>query len=177
MSELRWPGDEDPDSGIDVRSLELGSKGDLALEILRRPDVMAELSAWDGGAVLGEETETGLEASSAVAVICASGCDLADYARGGSAVQATWIVAQELGLAVQPISPPFLYATDDEELREVAPKHADELAALRSRFLAVAGIDEGADESLILVLRLSDAPAASVRSRRRAVDCPVPPLP
>ena len=170
ISELRWPGDEDPDAGIDVRSLELGARGEMALEILRRSDVMAELAAWDGGTALGDDTVEGLEASSAVAVVCGRGHGLADYARGGSAVEATWIAAQELGLAVQPISPPFLYATNDEELHDVSPKHAEELAELQSRFRAVAGIDDGAEESVILILRLSVAPPATVRSRRRGVD-------
>lgn len=176
ISELRWPGDPDPDAGIDVRSLELGPRGELALEVLRRQDVMAELAVWEGGAALGEETASGLEASSAVAVICGRGHELVDYARGGSAVEATWILAQELGFAVQPISPPFLYAIDDEELRDMAPKHAAELAALRSRFRAMVGIGETPGESLILVLRLSIAPPASVRSRRRPVDIQAPPL-
>jgi molybdopterin/thiamine biosynthesis adenylyltransferase len=176
ISELRWPGDDDPDTGIDVRSLELGPRGDLALAILRRTDVMAELSVWDGGAALGEDTAAGLAACSAVAVVCVSGRQLVDFARGGAVLEATWILAEELGLAVQPISPPFLYATDDRELRDVAPKHAEELGRLRSRFLAVAGIDEAADHSVILVLRLSTSPPATVRSRRRGIDIDAPPL-
>ena len=177
ISELRWPGDEDADTGIDVRSLELGQRGDVALAILRRPDVMAELSVWDGGMVLGDDTAEGLKASSAVAVVCGHGAELTDYARGGSAVEATWIVAEELGLAVQPISPPFLYATNDEELRGIAPKHAEELAALQVRFRAVADLVDDVDESLILVLRLSIAPPATVRSRRRNVNVNPSPLP
>lgn len=176
VSELRWPGDEDPDTGIDVRSLELGPRGDLALEVLRRPDVMAELSVWGGGAALGEETAAGIRASSAVAVVCGRGHGLADYARGGSALEATWVLAQELGLAVQPVSPAFLYATNDEELLEIAPEHVAELSALRSRFHAVAGVGNDDDESLILVLRLSIASPATIRSRRRSVDFEVPPL-
>ncbi|MBJ7336156.1 Rv1355c family protein [Mycolicibacterium sp.] len=170
ISELRWPGDEDPNTGIDVLSLELGPRGELALEILRRSDVMAELSAWDGGAALGDETADGLMASSAVAVVSTRGHDLADYARGGGAVEATWIAAQELGLAVAPISPPFLYTTNDEELQDVSPKHAEELAELQARFRAVAGLDGDVDQSLILVLRLSVAEASSIRSRRRTVN-------
>ena len=176
ISELRWPGDADADSGIDVRSLELGPRGDLALDILRRADVMAELSSWDGGVALGEDTAAGLAASSAVAVLSATGGSLEDYARGGSAVEATWIRAQECGLAVAPISPPFIYATNDDEIRTVAPGHADELAELRSRFLAVVGLEDSDDQSLILVLRLSVAPPASIRSRRRGVDFGVSPL-
>ncbi|MDT5335076.1 MAG: hypothetical protein QOD90_581 [Mycobacterium sp.] len=177
ISELRWPGDEDPDTGIDVRSLELGPKGEIALEILRRPEVMAELAAWDGGEALGEDTVVGLGASSAVAVVYGQGHGLADYARGGSAVEATWIAAQELGLAVQPISPPFLYATNDDELHDVSPKHADELAELQSRFRAVAGNGQGAEESVILILRLSVAPPATIRSRRRSVNIDASRLP
>ncbi|KQY10029.1 hypothetical protein ASD37_06685 [Mycobacterium sp. Root135] len=177
VSELRWPGDADPDTGIDVTSLELGARGDLALEIVRRPDVMAELSEWDAGAILGDDTAAGLKASSAVAVVSVQGRDLADYARGGSAVEATWITAQELGLAVQPISPPFIYATNDEELQDVSPKHAKELAALQARFRRVVDGDGDPDESLILVLRLSIAGPATVRSRRRSIDFDGAPLP
>ena len=177
VSELRWPGDADPDTGIDVTSLELGARGDLALEIVRRPDVMAELSEWDAGAILGDDTAAGLKASSAVAVVSVQGRDLADYARGGSAVEATWITAQELGLAVQPISPPFIYATNDEELQDVSPKHAKELAALQARFRKVVIGDGAPEESLILVLRLSVAGPATVRSRRRSVDFDGAPLP
>ena len=177
VSELRWPGDADPDTGIDVTSLELGARGDLALEIVRRPDVMAELSEWDAGAILGDDTAAGLKASSAVAVVSVNGRDLADYARGGSAVEATWITAQELGLAVQPISPPFIYATNDEELQDVSPKHAKELAELQARFRKVVNGDDDPGESLILVLRLSVAGPATVRSRRRSIDFDGAPLP
>ena len=137
---------------------------------------MAELSVWDAGAVLGDDTAAGLRASSAVAVVCVHGQELADYARGGSAVEAAWIAAQELGLAVQPISPPFLYATNDEELQDVSPKHAKELAVLQARFRTAADIGAVAEESLILVLRLSIAGPASVRSRRRSVDIDASPL-
>ena len=176
VSELRWPGDEDPDSGIDVQCLELGPGGELALEILRRPDVMAELAVWDGGTVLGENTAAGIAASSAIAVVCVQGHHLADFARGGSAVEATWIAAQELGLAIQPISPPFLYATSDEELQDISPKHAEELAELRSRFRLVAGTHRPED-ALVLVLRLSIAPPATVRSRRRNPNMDSVPVP
>ena len=50
---LRWPGDPDQDTGIDVRSLELDPADLAALDILRRPDVMDLLATWDAGTVLG----------------------------------------------------------------------------------------------------------------------------
>lgn len=173
-SELRWPGDPDPDAGIDVRSLELGPGGDLALTILRRPEVMADLAAWDAGGMLGAETSARIKSSSALVVVTARGHALTDYARGGSAAEAVWVLAQSHGLAVQPISPSFLYVVDERELQDVAPDHVGELTELRSRFLRAAGLDTAAGEVPILVLRLAYAAPASVRSRRRplAVDAP-----
>ena len=49
ISELRWPGDPNPDTGIDVLSLELDAGERAVLDILRRPDVMAYLAQWNAG--------------------------------------------------------------------------------------------------------------------------------
>jgi molybdopterin/thiamine biosynthesis adenylyltransferase/nitroreductase len=166
-SELRWPGDESPDSGIDVRSLELDADELLTLDILRRPEVMAKLAEWDAGAALGTDTRSRVAGSSALAVITVAGRSLIDYAQGGSALQAVWLTAQGRGLAVQPISPVFLYAQTDDELNQLSPAFAAELRSLQSDFRRVARTAE--DEEHVLVLRLTQAPPASVRSRRRAI--------
>ena len=72
--------------------------------------------------------------SSALAVISVAGGTLTDYARGGSAVEAVWITAQQRGLAVQPVSPVFLYASDAEDLTEVSTSFSDELGQLQQEF-------------------------------------------
>jgi len=164
VSELRWPGDGCPDTGIDVRSLELDS-GDLAvLDILRRPDAMVQLARWNAGTALGEDTRRRVLASSAVAVISVPGSALSDYARGGSAVEAVWIAAQQHGLAVQPISPVFLYARGVEDLTELSKSFAGELGELQKEFRELVGIP--ADASPTLMLRFAVGGPASVRSRR-----------
>jgi molybdopterin/thiamine biosynthesis adenylyltransferase len=164
VSELRWPGDPGQDTGIDVRSLEL-DPGDLAvLDILRRPDVMACLAQWNGGTALGEDTRRRVAASSAVAVISVSGGTLTDYARGGSAAEAVWVTAQQRGLAVQPISPAFLYAHNAEELTELSSAFADELGHLQKEFHQLAQLPVAAFP--VLVLRFAVGDPASVRSRR-----------
>src|SRR6185437_12959622 len=56
ISEVRWPGDASPDTGIDVRSLELDAGGLAVLDILRRPDVMRHLAQWNAGTALVDET-------------------------------------------------------------------------------------------------------------------------
>jgi hypothetical protein len=174
-SELRWPGEENLDSGIDVRSLELDPGDLLTLDILRRPEVMAMLAEWDAGAALGADTRARLVASSALAVVSTPGRTLTDYARGGSAVEAVWITAQDQGLAVQPISPVFLYAHSDDELRKLSPTFATALHELQSEFRRLAGSTP--EEAQVLVLRLADAPPPSVRSRRRGIEKGRPPLP
>ena len=168
ISEVRFPGDGSPDSGIDVHSLELIPADLVKLDVLRRGDVMAYLDEWGLGAALGSDTRERVEAGSCVAVVSMTGQGLTDYARGGSATEAVWIVAQQCGLAVQPISPVFLYANDDGDLETLSPTHASALRRLRDDFRELSAIAPG--ESVALVLRFADAPATSVRSRRRAAD-------
>lgn len=73
VSELRWPGDAYPDTGIDVLSLELEPGGLALADILKRPDVMAHLAKWNAGTVLGEDTRQRILASSALAIISIAG--------------------------------------------------------------------------------------------------------
>jgi molybdopterin/thiamine biosynthesis adenylyltransferase len=164
VSELRWPGDDDSDTGIDVNSLELEASALAVLDILRRPDVMNHLAHWKGGSGLGEDTRRRVSASSAIAVISVTEGALADYARGGAAVEAVWIAAQQRGLAVQPYSPVFLYARDANDLTELSVSFAEELGDLQQEFQKLAGIP--ADAVPALVLRLVVSEPASVRSRR-----------
>jgi molybdopterin/thiamine biosynthesis adenylyltransferase len=164
VSELRWPGNPCPDTGIDVFSLEL-DPGDLAvIDILKRPDVMAHLAQWNAGTALGADTRLRVSASSAIGVISVSGSALSDFARGGSAAEAVWISAQQHGLAVQPISPVFLYARNVEELAEMSVSFADELGESLKKFRQLAPTPP--DSSVALVLRFVFSGPASVRSRR-----------
>jgi molybdopterin/thiamine biosynthesis adenylyltransferase len=166
-SELRWPGEQSLDSGIDVRSLELGPGELLALDILRRPEVMAQLADWDAGAALGADTYARASASSALGVVSVRGHTLTDYAHGGAAMEAVWIAAQQRGVAVQPLAPVFLFAQTRDDLNELSPTFASALHQLQTHFRELAGT--GPDETQVLVLRFSDAPPASVRSRRRSL--------
>ncbi|ART74316.1 hypothetical protein BTO20_37460 (plasmid) [Mycobacterium dioxanotrophicus] len=164
IAELRWPGDPDPDTGIDVRSLEFDAGEMAVLDVLRRPDVMAHLAEWDAGSALGDDMRDRVLASSALAIITVSGNTLRDYVTGGSAVEAVWIHAQQQGLAVQPVSPVFLYAHTAAELEELSEPFAAQLAQLQREFGALVTLE--ADECVALVLRLTVAPAASLPSRR-----------
>lgn len=164
ISELRWPGDPDPDAGIDVRILEF-DEGDMAvLGVLRRPDVMAQLAGWGAGSALGDDMRDRILASSALAVISVPGRNLRDYAAGGSAVEAVWITAQQRGVGAQPVSPVFLYAQTAEDLHELSPSFAGELGTLQREFDDLIGL--GADESIALTLRLAHTPPTSLPSRR-----------
>ena len=167
FAELRMPSDPSPESGIDVRSLELNPADLVMLDILRRSDVMTNLATWDAGTALGDDTYARVASCAAVGVISVRGQMLTDYARGGSAVESVWIRAQQQGVAVQPVSPAFLYAHDDQDLRELSPAFAEHLGDLQYNFRKLADTDAG--DSLVLVLRFSRAPRPSVPSRRRGL--------
>lgn len=166
MSELRWPGDPYPDTGIEVTTLGLDPADIEVLDILRRPEVMEKLAHWDAGTALGDDTYERVTSSSALAVVSIRGRRLTDYAVAGSAVEALWVDAQRHGVAVQPVSPVFLYAHDDHDRAELSPGHAEELRDLQYAFRRLTNTER--DESQALVLRLSYAPRPTVRSRRRA---------
>jgi hypothetical protein len=164
IDELRWPGDPDPDTGIDIHSLEL-DPGQLALiDILRRPDVMAQLAEWNAGSALGDDTRDRILASSALAVISVPGTTLSDYAKGGTAVEMLWITAQQHGLSVQPVSPVFLYAHNRTELHELSTQFADELTDLQSELRQLTHTPT--EQSIALILRLTSAPPPATQSRR-----------
>ncbi|CAN3128130.1 Rv1355c family protein [Mycobacterium sp. smrl_JER01] len=173
-SELRWPGDGDPDSGIDVRSLELGAGELVTLDILRRPEVMSLLRDWNAGAALGADTRARIARSSALALVHTADPSLTGYARGGAAAEAVWISAQLQGLSVQPISPVFLYAEGPDELTALSPRFTTELATLQSQFRHLTSATS--TEVTTLILRLALAPPASVRSRRRPLRFATPPV-
>jgi hypothetical protein len=99
-----------------------------------------------------------------MAVISVPGGSLADYARGGSAVEAVWITAQQRGLAVQPMSPIFLYARGRDDLAGVSTAFGDELGDVQEAFGQLVGLP--ADAALVLVLRIAVSEPASVRSLR-----------
>jgi hypothetical protein len=165
IAELRWPGDQPEDTGIDVHSLELDPSDLAVLQILRRPDVMAELARWEAGSALGDDVSTRIGAASALGVVSVRGTSLIDFARGGAAVEAIWILAQQQGLAVQPLSPAFLHALRPAELWEMSSTYAPHLIRLQSAFRRLA--DTAPEHSQVLVLKFSHAPPPSVRSRRR----------
>ncbi len=166
FQELRWPGDPFPDTGLEVRSLELDDADLVLLDILRRGDVMAHLAAWHAGSALGDDSYGKVAGAAAVGVITATGGDLRDYARAGSAVESVWIQAQQrAGLAVQPVSPAFLYARDDRDFTALSAAFADALQDLQYTLRKLVCAE--AAESLALVLRFARAPRPSVISRRR----------
>ncbi|SEF15916.1 Rv1355c family protein [Jiangella alba] len=167
MRELRWPGVDALDWGIDVRTLEL-DRSDLAkLGVARRSDVMAVLAEQDLGRALGESTRDRVEAAAGLAVVSVAGSSPADYVRGGQAVERVWIEAERLGLAVHPMSPVFIFGVDDADFEELSPRYSDRLRRLRDDFAGIVGLGR---RHVALVMRIGYAPSVSVRSRRLSAD-------
>jgi len=165
VSEVRFPGVDDLSAGLDVRTLELDPGEHAALEILRRPEVMAHLADWDAGGSLGAMTRSRVLSSSALGVLTVTGQSLVDYARGGMAAEAVWVVANQAGMAVQPVTPLFTYALSTAERQELSPRFASALGSLASAFDDL--IRPESDETLVIVFRFAASAPASVRSRRR----------
>ena len=165
MSELRWPGYDSIERGIDVRTLELDQSDLAKLAVARRVDVMEHLASWKAGRALGDISRDRVRSSSGIAVVTVPGSDPESYVLSGAAVERMWLCAQRAGLAIQPVSPVFLFARDRSDLeRLVPPAFLEDLEDLVDRFSSLVGIPDA--ESLVLVLRVSHAGAPSGRSLR-----------
>ncbi|UTM38255.1 Rv1355c family protein [Rhodococcus pyridinivorans] len=165
IRELRWPGDPDPDSGIEVASLGLDTAEEAMLDVVLRHDALDRLREWDLGGGLGRITRDRVLGSPGVLAVFAEGASPADYVRAGAAVESVWIAAQRQGLAVHPVSPIFLYADSCEDLARLCPERVDDLGALQKDLAAVLQVD--GDRRVALLMRLGRAPVGTPRSRRR----------
>ncbi len=165
MGELRWPGRDALEEGLDVRTLEMGPSEFAAVELLGRPDVMGHLGEWRAGEALGARTRAAVRTSSALAAITIPRADPTWYVRGGAAVERFWLATEKLGWAAQPVSPLFVFAKGEPELVHLAgERHLDEIFKLSERFNGLLELNDG--EAVALVLRVFDAPRPSVRSIR-----------
>jgi molybdopterin/thiamine biosynthesis adenylyltransferase len=165
MGELRWPGIDGLQDGIDVRTLELDDSDLAKLAVARRSDVMAQLAAWDGGRALGDTSRERVPTSSAIAVVTVGDSSPASYVRGGAAVQRLWLEATGAGLSVQPVSPVSVFALDDHDFEGlVPPPRTGELKAITSGIRELLGLSD--DEVVALFVRLSHAAPPSLRSER-----------
>ncbi|MEM9133061.1 MAG: Rv1355c family protein [Actinomycetota bacterium] len=166
MSELRRPGIDPLDDGLDERTLELSASDAAKLPILRRSDVMSELDRLDLGRRLGDDTRKRLRESSGMLIVLTGGHTRTDYVRGGVGLQRMWLTATRLNLWLQPMSPVFGYTHTPEELAElVGPARAARLYRLSRMAYRQLGIDE--DESFVLAARVHGGLPPSAVSRRR----------
>jgi molybdopterin/thiamine biosynthesis adenylyltransferase/nitroreductase len=168
LGELRWPGRDSIDDGMDVRTLEMDPSGYAALELLGRADVMEHLAEWRAGKALGTRTRVMVESSSALALVTVPRAEPLWYVRGGSAVERFWLSAELHGLAVQPVSPVFLFADGEKDLINLGgERYLDEMFRLTEKFSGLWDLNEG--ETMVMVMRVIHAAPPSVRSARLAL--------
>ena len=165
LSEVKWPGRDSLEEGLDIRTLEMDPGGYAAMELLSRPDVMGHLADWRAGSALGMRMKASIMTSSALAVVTVPRADPTWYVRGGAAMERFWLTCDMHGLAVQPTSPVFLYAVDESDLHQLSgERYFDEMYHLFERFNEFWGIGDG--ETPVMVFRVFHAPPPTVHSIR-----------
>ena len=165
MREVRWPGADSLEEGLDVRTLEVDPTSLGLMQLLGRPDVMENLRDWRAGQVLGLRTQMAVTSSSGVMVVTAPRVEPQGYVRAGAAMERLWLLGERFGLAMQPVSPLYLFATSEEEMAELAgERRVNELVDHAERFRSL--LDIADTEALAMVLRVFQADAPSVQSVR-----------
>ena len=165
MAEVKFPGKDSLDIGLDVRSLEMNEAMLPLTALLQRSDVMGYLSEWGGGRALGMRTQMAIASSSAMALFTIPRSEPTWYVRAGAAVQRVWLLAEQAGLQVQPASPLYLFANDDDDMVNLAGVRKVEQLTTHSRnFRSLWQIGEY--DAMAMVLRIFHGDAPTVRSIR-----------
>ncbi|MBW4030531.1 MAG: Rv1355c family protein [Acidobacteria bacterium] len=165
MHEVRWPGHDSLEEGLDVRTLEMdpGSLG--MMQLLGRADVMDNLREWRAGRVLGLRTQAAINSSSGVMMLTVPRVEPQWYVRAGAAMERLWLLGESLGLAMQPVIPLYMFANSEEELIELGgERRLHELSEQSERFREAWNISD--NEAPSMVFRVFQAEAPSVHSIR-----------
>ena len=169
MREVRWPGRHSLEEGLDVRTLEMdpGSLG--MMQLLGRGDVMDNLRDWRAGRILGLRTQAAVNLSSGLMLVTVPRSEPQGYVRAGAAMERLWLLGERLGMAMQPVLPLYLFATDDDDLLELGgERRVSELSEHSERFREAWNVSD--TEALAMVFRVFQADSPSVHSVRLPLD-------
>jgi molybdopterin/thiamine biosynthesis adenylyltransferase/nitroreductase len=170
VGELRWSDEEARESGdgIDVATLALGAADRAALRLVVRADTAAALRETDGGAALARMAGRAVDGAGAVGLLRADGSTPAAWLRAGRALERMWLVATELGLALQPMTalPYLVELVDLPEGSAVEPRDRLELQALGARLGDLFAAHRECPPALLFRLA-SGVPPPRRRSARR----------
>jgi molybdopterin/thiamine biosynthesis adenylyltransferase/nitroreductase len=169
-AELRWSEQEagTTGDGIDVATLGLRPADRAVLRLLVRPDTAAALRETRTGLSLARLARRAFDGAGAVGLLRASGASPAAWLEAGRALERVWLVADDLGLAFQPMTS-VLYLLELLELPQSAALSAYDRDALRAVASKLCGLFTAhADYPPALLFRLAKgAPPPARRSLRR----------
>ena len=171
VGELRWGHEPAAQraTGLEVATLELDPADRAKLLVSTRADVMAWVRTWDLGSALTEPAVKTITASSAVIALHTPRHDREAFIEGGRALQRLWLTATSDGLAVQPVSPVWLYAREESGYAALFDdeRHHHEVAQADT---AMSELLRLGTDALIIVLRVSEAAKPSGTSGRLPLD-------
>jgi molybdopterin/thiamine biosynthesis adenylyltransferase len=175
MNELNWT-NHPSRTGIDIDCLALDFTDRIKLQILRRRDILSSLASWSAGQALGDMTRSLVRSSAAIGVITSplpqkmsTEDEAAAYLQAGMAMEAVWLTAQDAGIAIQPVSPIFLYAHHQREQETlVSEQYITSLLDQSRSFRSLFGLSS--EDRLAITLRFSFSPSPSRQGRRKRIE-------
>ncbi len=170
--EMRWT-TEDAErtlDGIDIKTLGLSNSQLAALGVIKNKNVVRTINELGGGKALDMLAKRTIASASALCLITLPKHNLEDFFEGGRAMERFWLGATNLGIAVHPvISPlyifPRVFVGNGEGL---TPDNVEELRALREKFIAITGMEDGLAE--VFLAKIAIAPEPELKSHRLPVE-------
>jgi hypothetical protein len=170
ISEMRWQPAETAATrdGIDIETLELRKFDKSGMRLLSSWGVVQFLRKTGAISFIERSAQVSVGAASAVALVTIPGTSSESFFEGGRVVEAIWLAATVLGLAIQPMSAlPYIFG----RLENGSGFDANEvgiLTTLRARYLKLFKLGNNVAE--LLLFRIAKAGPLSVRSLRRPLE-------
>ncbi|MDJ1481678.1 Rv1355c family protein [Cytophagaceae bacterium YF14B1] len=169
--ELRWPDATGKlsEDGLDLSTFDLSSSDILGLRLAKSPEVISMLRNWQKGKGLERFSKKLILNSSAVGLVTVSGSDNTSLLHAGQAIQRVWLMANAMGLAVQPVMAPLYLFNYYHHNANLLPEFMrNELKALHPKFNQLFVIKDS--QRPVFLFRLAIANPPKVRSLRLPVE-------
>jgi molybdopterin/thiamine biosynthesis adenylyltransferase len=169
--EIRWTEEENQAKrdGLDLATIDLTAAEVAGLKMASDGKVIELINDWRAGTGFEKMSRKAVECASAIGLITMPSFDHDNYLNGGRAMQRTWLAANQMDLAFQPLmSPAFFFMQIVHGKGAGMPAHMiKELEDLRKVYLDVfTSINQPAE---VFVFRLAKTEKVAVRSLRRPV--------
>lgn len=160
QKEIRWTMDEVKATrdGLDIETLELNNLEKTAMKVASETQVINLVREWKGGNGFKKITGDAIRKSSAIGLIRVKSDSKNPWLRGGENLQRVWLLCNESGIAIHPISAPIFFFDWIKHKNSHSPEMVETLKNLEQEFLSIFEEDQAYTNIFLFRMSISEPP-------------------